>query len=121
VRGNQLGNVDGIIELPGLREMLALENPLKKFPDFSNAPALREISLGLNEITSLETLASSGQVLSVNVAENKINTLEPLLEGEFHGTLVIQGNPLDCEIETETIVTLRGNGINVVGSCVEDP
>jgi len=70
-----------------------------------------------NQLTSLEPLAQLDRVTWANVAANEIETLAPLLDGSFRGTLVVSGNPLACESEAANFTTLRSLGMDVRGSC----
>lgn len=120
IADNQITRLDELTSLTQLTTLNALGNRLTVLPRMDAMITLSQVDLSFNELTTLSEVANWSQVKSVNVGANAITTLDPLLDGIFDGTLQVTGNPLNCETETENFVVLRGQGMNIVGTCEGD-
>lgn len=120
VNNNQIDNFSVLSKLPNLNLLDLTNNEIKVLPKLSDAEP-RVILLANNQINDLKPFENlhfrkslKANVSLLDLSNNLITDIEPLLSTKYLAKLILTGNPLSDESINEIIPALEAKGIEVI-------
>lgn len=108
VGDNQINSIDAEIYLPRLKSFKAEHNKLDECPSFlQQSPKLGYLNLRANQIPSIEHLANLTKLISLNVGDNPIESIRPILQLSNLEFLIIDWINLSAENWDNFAVNLK--------------
>lgn len=103
-----------------LTSLTARDSGIEKISGMEYFDSLVTLDLGGNNITSVKALGVLKKLKSVRLDHNRIEDLTPLADNESLGpgaTVVLTGNPIDCQQQAKNIALLRQKGVKLEIDC----
>lgn len=114
---NQISSMDSLTSLALLQTLSLGDNDLTSLSDLSAFDNLNFFDARNNQIDSLSGIASLGPMMWLGLAGNEISSLNAVVGTALSGSLSVQNNPIDCDVEADNLSTLASQGLNVISDC----